>query len=97
MTEPVFCAKTQVRVSVGHFGEGPAAEGCEGPMADQGYRLVAVRQWANQVDRVGWRLAETDDFLRLAFVQEGKIVAAEPGDRPPSLIRYPYIQTDESL
>jgi hypothetical protein len=41
-------------------------------MADQGYRLVAVRQWANQVDRVGWRLAETDDFLRLAIVQEGK-------------------------
>ena len=54
-------------------------------MADQGYRLVAVRQWANQVDRVGWRLAETDDFLRLAIVQEGKIVAAEPGDRTPSL------------
>jgi hypothetical protein len=35
--------------------------------------------------------------LRLAIVQGGKVVAAEPGGRPPSLIRYPYLQTDESL
>jgi hypothetical protein len=40
---------------------------------------------------------ERDDLLRTTVVQEGKVVAAKPRNRPPSLVRYRYIQADESL